>query len=118
MVLRRGSDAGYGQNLQRQRQRAGCTMPGGRNVTWASLFMLPTTYKTIACCWRMDPSVFSAQMTLRAAWLRAVRLRAVQAFSVLPQNVAELGFVSSMTALLQQLQDISSEGLGQPSCLP
>lgn len=98
MVLRRGSDAGYGQNLQRQRQRAGCTMPGGRNVTWASLFMLPTTYKTIACCWRMDPSVFSAQMTLRAAWLRAV-----QAFSALPQNVAELGFVSSMTALLQQL---------------
>lgn len=113
MVLRRGSDAGYGQNLQRQRQRAGCTMPGGRNVTWASLFMLPTTYKTIACCWRMDPSVFSAQMTLRAAWPRAV-----QAFSVLPQNVAELGFVSSMTALLQQLQDISSEGLGQPSRLP
>lgn len=113
MVLRRGSDAGYGQNLQRQRQRAGCTMPGGRNVTWASLLMLPTTYKTIACCWRMDPSVFSAQMTLRAAWPRAV-----QAFSVLPQNVAELGFVSSMTALLQQLQDISSEGLGQPSCLP
>lgn len=113
MVLRRGSDAGYGQNLQRQRQRAGCTMPGGRNVTWASLFTLPTTYKTIACCWRMDPSVFSAQMTLRAAWPRAV-----QAFSVLPQNVAELGFVSSMTALLQQLQDISSEGLGQPSCLP
>lgn len=113
MVLRRGSDAGYGQNLQRQRQRAGCTMPGGRNVTWASLFMLPTTYKTIACCWRMDPSVFSAQMTLRTAWPRAV-----QAFSVLPQNVAELGFVSSMTALLQQLQDISSEGLGQPSCLP
>lgn len=113
MVLRRGSDAGYGQNLQRQRQRAGCTMPGGRNVTWASLFTLPTTYKTIACCWRMDPSVFSAQMTLRAAWPRAV-----QAFSVLPQNVAELGFVSSMTALLQQLQDISSEGLGQPSRLP
>lgn len=48
MVQRKGNDAEQRQlELQSQRQRTGCTTPGGRHRDWAVLFPVPAPYIAI-----------------------------------------------------------------------